>query len=66
MKPEERINALLNAPPDGWVAFSKDETALVAYGASYDEVVSKAEAQGESDPVVVKVPSDWKDLVLVP
>jgi hypothetical protein len=66
MAPEERIHALLNAPPDGWVAFSEDETKLVAYGATYEEVLAKAEAQGVKDPVLVKIPNDWIERVLVP
>lgn len=64
MKPEERINALLNAPPDGWVAFSQDESKVVAYGTTYDEVMSKAEAEGEQEPVLLKVPRNWNDRVL--
>jgi hypothetical protein len=44
------------APPDGWIAFSEDEELLVAYGATYEEVVTKAEKQGVTDLVVVKVP----------
>lgn len=55
---------LREAPPDGWVAFSADESRLVAYGATYDEVVEKAETNGEPDPVLVKVPKDWSLLVL--
>lgn len=65
MSPEDRLRALLNAPPDGWVAFSEDESRVVAYGATYDEVVAKAEQEGVTDPVLVKIPSDWTELVLV-
>ena len=61
---ELRLQALRDAPPDGWIAFSADETRVVAYGSSYDEVVASAEKQGESDPVVVKVPTDWSTQVL--
>ncbi|MDA2913164.1 DUF5678 domain-containing protein [Acidobacteriia bacterium AH_259_A11_L15] len=64
MSPEERIQALLKAPPDGWVAFSEDEGRVVAYGATYDEAVSKAEQAGEKDPLLVKVPTDWTEVVL--
>lgn len=64
MSPNERIEALKNAPPDSWVAFSADEERLVATGISYEEVVSKAEQQGETEPVVVKVPKDWTPVVL--
>jgi hypothetical protein len=64
MSPQARIEALQKAPSNGWVAFSEDEEHLVAYGATYDEVVANAESKGVSDPVVVKVPETWTDLVL--
>ena len=44
------------APTNGWIAFSQDEEHLIAYGATYDEVVASAEKQGEADLVVVQVP----------
>lgn len=65
MSPEDRVKALLAAPPGGWVAFSADEERVVAYGESYDEVVAKADESGESDPVVMKVPPSWSTLVLL-
>jgi hypothetical protein len=64
MSPEDRIKALEAAPPDGWVAFSANEERVVAYGKSYDDVVATAEANGEFDPVVMKVPKSWSMLVL--
>jgi hypothetical protein len=64
MSPEARIEALKNAPRNGWVAFSEDEERLVAYGTTYDEVVKNAEASGVTEPVVVKVPPTWNDMVL--
>jgi hypothetical protein len=64
MIPEARIEALKNAPPNGWAAFSENEDTLVAYGATYDEVVRKSEANGVMNPVIVKVPDNWNDLVL--
>jgi hypothetical protein len=64
MSPNERVRVLEEAPRDGWIAFSKDEERLVAYGMSYTEVVSKANVAGEQEPVIVKVPADWKSMVL--
>ena len=64
MSPQARIDALKNAPANGWAAFSEDEERLVAYGASYDEVVAIAEQNGVTEPVIVKIPEDWKDRVL--
>lgn len=64
MSPQGRNDALRNAPPNGWAGFSEDEERLVAYGATYDEVVKNCEANGVTDPVVVKVPGTWHDMVL--
>jgi hypothetical protein len=64
MNPQARIEALRNAPLNGWAAFSEDEEKLIAYGTTYDEVVRKAEESGVSDPVVVKIPHSWNDMVL--
>ena len=64
MSPDDRAQALRAAPPDGWVAFSADESRLIAYGKTYDEAVAKAEQNGEPDPVLVKVPKDWSMQVL--
>lgn len=64
MSHEERINALKAAPANGWVAFSEDESTVVAYGQSYEEVVAAAERKGVTDPVVVKVPEDWTAMVM--
>ena len=64
MSPDDRIQVLRAAPPDGWVAFSADESRFVTYGKTYDEAVAKAEQQGEPDPVLVKVPKDWSMQVL--
>jgi uncharacterized protein DUF5678 len=59
MSPEARIKALREAEPGSWVAFSHDESRVVAHGKTYDEVVGQAERAGESDPVVTRVPTDW-------
>ena len=55
---QDRID-LQKAPSNGWIAFSKEDERLIAYGATYDEVVADAEKQGVSDLVVVKVPETW-------
>jgi len=47
------------AKVDGWIAFSEDEEQLIAYGATYDEVVASAEKRGVANLVVVKVPETW-------
>ena len=64
MNPAVRLEALKNAPRNGWAAFSEDEERLIAYAATYDEVVQRSEELGVNDPVVVKIPPTWTDLVL--
>jgi hypothetical protein len=64
MTSQARIDALKNAPPNGWVAFSADEEKLVAYAGTYDEAVELAEKNGVSDPVIVKVSENWNDRAL--
>jgi uncharacterized protein DUF5678 len=64
MGPQARIDALKNAPANGWVAFSEDEERVVAYASTYDEVVEMAEKNGVNDPVIVKIPENWNDRVL--
>ena len=55
MSPAERAKVLLSAPPDSWLALSEDQSCVVAYGATYAEVVAKAEAAGVTDPSVPSV-----------
>ncbi len=59
MSPEARIQALREAGAGTWLAFSEDESRVVATGASYDEVVKAAEDAGEDEPVITRVPNDW-------
>jgi xanthine/CO dehydrogenase XdhC/CoxF family maturation factor len=65
MSPEARIKALREAEPGSWLAFSQDESRVVAAGKTYDEVVEAAEKVGESDPVIARVPTDWALRVFV-
>lgn len=64
LKPDERIKILREAKPDSWVAFSADESKVVAYGESYDQVIERAEKAGEKDPLIVKTPESWCPRVL--
>ena len=63
MDPETRARVLLDAPKDSWIAFSEDETEVVAHGATYEEVAEKAEKKGVKEPVLVKTPKDWVEMV---
>ena len=63
MSAEERLKALQQASPDGWVALSGDESRVVAYGQAYLEVVERAKGSGEEDPVLIKCPKDWSQRI---
>jgi len=63
MTPEARSEALMSAPKDSWVAFSEDETKVVAHGSTYDEAVANAEKKGVKEPVLVKTPKEWLEMV---
>jgi len=54
-----RLKALSSAPLDSWIALSEDESAIVAVGATYDEVVKNSAKAGVSDPTIVKTPAQW-------
>lgn len=58
-KDDLRLEALRSAPLDSWVALSDDESAVVAIGSTYDEVVLNCEKPGALDPVLVKTPKVW-------
>jgi hypothetical protein len=59
MSQQAGTKALQKAPLNEWIAFSEDDECLIAYGATYDEVVANAEKHGASALVVVKVPETW-------
>lgn len=64
MSSHERVQILKAAEPNSWIAFSHDETSVVATAGSYLEAVNGAEERGETDPVLVHVPDEWLPLVL--
>lgn len=61
---KSRLEVLLAAPPERWVALSSDETRIIAEGATFEEVAGLAERSGEPDPLIVFVPEDWTARVL--
>jgi hypothetical protein len=54
-----RSKALREAPLNSWVAFSEDESKIIAVGSTYDEAVRNSDAAGEADPLIVKTPLEW-------
>lgn len=56
---DRRLEILLSAPLDSWIALSEDESKIIAVGATYDEVVRNSDAAGVSDPLILKTPKRW-------
>jgi hypothetical protein len=55
---------LRDAMPDSWIALSEDESKLVGSGSTYREALDDAKRNGEEDPLLIKTPEEWNDLVL--
>ncbi len=53
---KELPKLLADIPKGAWVALSHDDERVLAYGAELQEVLQKAKASGEKDPVVIRVP----------
>jgi hypothetical protein len=64
MKPEDYARMLAQAPRDGWIALSEDESKVVGSGSTMEEAVSAAAKQGVDEPVLVKSPKQWGQKVL--
>ena len=57
-----RLEILRSAPLDRWIALSGDESHIVAVGITFSEAVSRSDAAGEKDPVILKTPSAWEPI----
>jgi hypothetical protein len=64
MTDEERIRVLRDAKPNSWLALSSDESYVAGRGDSFEEAVENAKNNGESDPLMIKVPDSWEPRVL--
>ncbi len=64
LSPEERMKILSEAPPKTWIAFSEDESKVIAQSPTYEETVTLAESQGVNDPVLIMTPEFWVPMVL--
>jgi len=67
MTPESaiRLKVLRSAPLDSWIALSHDESRIVAVGRSYAEVSELSDAAGETDPLILKTPTEWEPISLI-
>ena len=61
---DARLELLRSAPLNSWIALSEDESKIVAVGTTYSEVVTKSEQAGIEDPLILKVPAEWRSLSL--
>jgi hypothetical protein len=59
------LSELLKGIPAGaWVAISERSNSVLAYAADVQTVVGLARSQGETDPLVVRVPEQASALFL--
>ena len=61
---DRRLELLRSAPLDSWIARSEDETTIVAFGSTYEEVVRNSEKAGVSDPLLIKTPMAWHSIAV--
>jgi hypothetical protein len=63
--PQELNRVLGTAPPGSWVALSHDKTRVVGTGVSAQAAVYQAQMQGESAPVLIQMPSEDGETVMI-
>jgi hypothetical protein len=54
-----RSEALRAAPLDSWIALTEDESAIVATGATYEEVSKQLDKAGLDNSIIIKTPKSW-------
>jgi len=64
MKPEDYVQMLAECPRDAWIALSEDESRIVGSGSTMEEAVAAAAKQGVEEPVLIKSPREWGQIVL--
>jgi len=56
MCPIDLTTILKNAPAGEWIALSRTENKIVGTGKTVAEAIQAAKSNGNSEPVVMKVP----------
>ena len=51
----ELLDAIEEFPSGSWVAFSDNETGVIASGATVEQVLARAKQRGEERPIVFRV-----------
>ncbi|MGA1999116.1 MAG: hypothetical protein ABSG52_03920 [Terriglobales bacterium] len=47
------------SPRNCWLALNRDESVVVAHGATMDDAVNAARQKGEQEPVLLWAPDQW-------
>jgi hypothetical protein len=61
-----RLEILRAAKPNSWIAFNEDETQVVGEGKTMKKAWEQAKRNGFDDPIVWRIPRDWRPRVLCP
>lgn len=56
---DSRVELLVGAARNAWLALNEDETKIVGKGATLEEAMAEARKNGVSDPVVIWSPKKW-------
>ena len=57
---EVRLKIFRAAKPNTWIALNQEETEVVGQGATITEAWEQARMNGFADPIVWRVPPDWR------
>ncbi len=65
-KENSRVELLVGAARNTWLALSEDETKIVGRGATLEEALADARKNGVEDPIVIWSPKKWVQSVYSP
>lgn len=65
-KENSRVELLVGAARNTWLALSEDETEIVGRGATLEEALTDARKNGVEDPIVIWSPKKWVQSVYLP
>ncbi len=60
IRTEDNVGMLLPVPRGRWIALSEDESRVVGVGSTMQEAVISAAQNGVSEPVLIRMPWNWK------
>lgn len=63
---DRRLELLRSAPMNSWIAFSGDESRIIATGKTFMEAEAAAQQSGETDYFLTKTPDEWTSRSLSP